>query len=201
MSNELWMLISVLPLAKRFELYAYWESVLSSGKPDLPAVPSESPAGRGADEKPSSLSMGLSLDDALDDVEMDSDLDMLQTNGQISDTSSCGPYVEIEALCHDVRRKVRSVMRRLSGDTVKLMGRQLCSLCHAAPAIALKVILDQVCSYDNLVDSVVEAFRYLTPLDSDVMFYVVLKILADPDNSKIKDDGINAAHWLQSISS
>ncbi|KAJ2547121.1 THO2 plays a role in transcriptional elongation, partial [Coemansia sp. RSA 1933] len=33
------------------------------------------------------------------------------------------------------------------------------------------------------------------------MFYVVLKILADPDNSKIKDDGINAAHWLQSISS
>ncbi|KAJ1668224.1 THO2 plays a role in transcriptional elongation [Coemansia sp. RSA 1646] len=201
MSNELWMLISALPLEKRYEMYAYWEYVLHSGKPDLPAVSSEPPTCSEADKKPNMPAMGMSLDDALGDVDMDGDLDMMQTGEQDGDTNTCDPYVEIESLCHDVRRKVRSVMRRLSGDTVRLMGRQLCSLCHSAPAIALKVVLDQVCSYDNLVDSVVEAFRYLTPLDSDVMFYVILKILADPDNNKIKDDGINAAHWLQSISS
>ncbi|KAJ1905943.1 THO2 plays a role in transcriptional elongation, partial [Coemansia sp. IMI 209127] len=201
MSNELWMLISTLPLEKRYEMYAYWESILSNGKLDLPEVPSESSTVRRPGEMPGTRAMGLSLDDALGDVDMDGDLDMLQANGRGGDTDNRGLYVEIESLCREVRRKVRSVMRRLSGDTVKLMGRQLCSLCHSAPTIALKVVLDQVCSYDNLVDSVVEAFRYLTPLDSDVMFYVILNILADPGSSKIKDDGINAAHWLQSISS
>ncbi|KAJ2478971.1 THO2 plays a role in transcriptional elongation [Coemansia sp. RSA 2320] len=101
---------------------------------------------------------------------------------------------------NEIRRKVRSVMRRLSGDTVKLMGRQLCNLCHPSPTLSMKVILDQVCSYDNLVDSVVEAFRYLTPLDADVLFYVILKILDDPNSTKVKDDSVNAAHWLQSLS-
>ncbi|KAJ2045001.1 THO2 plays a role in transcriptional elongation, partial [Coemansia sp. S155-1] len=56
------------------------------------------------------------------------------------------------------------------------------------------------CSYDNLVDSVVEAFRYLSPLDADVLFFVVLRILDDPTSTKLKDDGVNAAHWLQCLS-
>ncbi|KAJ2877728.1 THO2 plays a role in transcriptional elongation, partial [Coemansia aciculifera] len=103
-------------------------------------------------------------------------------------------------LNHEIRRKVRSIMRRLSGDTVKLMGRQLCNLCHPSPTLSLKLILDQVSSYDNLVDSVVEAFRYLTPLDADVLFFIALRIIDDPSNSKVKDDGINAAHRLKCLS-
>ncbi|KAJ2693842.1 THO2 plays a role in transcriptional elongation [Coemansia sp. RSA 1285] len=201
MSNELWMLISSLPLAKRYGLYDYWESVLSSGKLELPSLLSGLSTHSNTAGKRDMEAMGLSLDDALDGVDLDGDLEMQQSDEEDGNSSVCGPYVEIESLCHDVRRKVRSAMRRLSGDTVKSMGRQLCSLCHAAPAIALKVVLDQVCSYDNLVDSVVEAFKYLTPLDSDVMFYVILKILDNPSSNKIKDDGVNAAHWLQSISS
>ncbi|KAJ2843760.1 THO2 plays a role in transcriptional elongation, partial [Coemansia brasiliensis] len=99
-----------------------------------------------------------------------------------------------------MRRQVRAMMRRLSGDTVKLIGRQLCALCHSTPTLSLKLVLDQVCSYDNLIDSVVEAFRYLTPLDADVMFYVILNTLDDPSAIKVKDDGVNTAHWLQSLS-
>ncbi|KAJ1736418.1 THO2 plays a role in transcriptional elongation [Coemansia sp. Benny D160-2] len=201
MSNELWMLISSLPLAKRYGLYDYWESVLSSGKLELPSLLSGLSVHSNTAGKRDMAAMGLSLDDALDGFDLDGDLEMQQSDEEDGNSSVCGPYVEIESLCHDVRRKVRSAMRRLSGDTVKSMGRQLCSLCHSAPAIALKVVLDQVCSYDNLVDSVVEAFKYLTPLDSDVMFYVILKILDNPSSNKIKDDGVNAAHWLQSISS
>ncbi|KAJ2508046.1 THO2 plays a role in transcriptional elongation, partial [Coemansia sp. RSA 2049] len=200
-STYLWMLISSLPLAKRYGLYDYWESVLSSGKLELPSLLSGLSTHSNTAGKRDMAAMGLSLDDALDGVDLDGDLEMQQSDEEDGNSSVCGPYVEIESLCHDVRRKVRSAMRRLSGDTVKSMGRQLCSLCHAAPAIALKVVLDQVCSYDNLVDSVVEAFKYLTPLDSDVMFYVILKILDNPSSNKIKDDGVNAAHWLQSISS
>ncbi|KAJ2679208.1 THO2 plays a role in transcriptional elongation [Coemansia spiralis] len=201
LSNELWLLVSMLPLAQRYEMYANWESVLTSGRPSLPAIPSaETSNADKTAEKPNILSMSMSFDDALDDVDIDSDSAMPDTKSA-KPIYMDHPYVEIESLCQDVRRQVRSVMRRLSGDTVKLMGRQLCNLCHSTPTLSLKIILDQVCSYDNLVDSVVEAFRYLTPLDSDVMFYIILKIIDDPASVKIKEDGVNAAHWLQSLSS
>ncbi|KAJ2118765.1 THO2 plays a role in transcriptional elongation, partial [Coemansia sp. RSA 720] len=179
LSNELWLIISMLPLAKRYGLYRDWHGVLTSGCPVLPRTAT------GDTDEPNSLDMAMSLDDVLEDAD-------------------CAPvqstYVEVEALSLDVRRQVRSMMRRLSGDTVKLVGRQICTLCHATPTLALKIVLDQVCSYDNLIDSVVKAFRYLTPLDVDVMFYVILSTLDDPASSPVKDDGINAAHWLQSLS-
>ncbi|KAJ2681571.1 THO2 plays a role in transcriptional elongation, partial [Coemansia spiralis] len=43
------------------------------------------------------------------------------------------------------------------------------------------------------------AFRYLTPLSADVLLCLVLAILDDPASAKVKEDGVNAAHWLQSL--
>ncbi|KAJ2757338.1 THO2 plays a role in transcriptional elongation [Coemansia pectinata] len=199
LSNEVWQLISTMPLAKRYELYGDWDSILTSGKPMLPLVlPSKAGNSASSGAAADSQSKAMSLDGALEDSDCgDSE--------PVREASPAGslftpPYVEIEMLHHEIRRKVRSIMRRLSGDTVKLMGRQLCSLCHPSPTLSIKIILDQVCSYDNLVDSVVEAFRYLTPLDADVLFFVVLRILDDPSSTKLKDDGVNAAHWLQCMS-
>ncbi|KAJ2888804.1 THO2 plays a role in transcriptional elongation, partial [Coemansia asiatica] len=190
LSNELWLLISQLSISQRYTLYSEWDLVLSDGKPFLPFI--EGTTDRSTKPLQMDMGMDMSLDDALDD-ELDSTID-----GQPAAPSKS--FVEINMLYDTTRRQVRSVMRRLSGDTVKLMGRQLCSLCHPTPTVSLKIILDQVCSYDNLVDSVVEAFRYLTPLDADVMFFVILKILSDPASARTKDDGVNAAHWLQCLS-
>ncbi|KAJ2454397.1 THO2 plays a role in transcriptional elongation [Coemansia sp. RSA 2336] len=184
LSNELWLIVSMMPQAKRYALYRDWNTMLTSGHPTLPhTVTCEKPT-----HSANPMDMAMSLDDALEEVG--------DADGLFAQTS----YVEIEALCLEVRRQVRAMMRRLSGDTVKLIGRQLCALCHPTPTLSLKVVLDQVCSYDNLIDSVVEAFRYLTPLDADVMFYVILNTLDDPASTKVKEDGINTAHWLQSLS-
>ncbi|KAJ1861851.1 THO2 plays a role in transcriptional elongation [Coemansia sp. RSA 2703] len=198
LSNELWHLISALPIAQRYAIYDEWDAFLASAKPPLPHVYfGDSQPERGLGKlSPNLMSMDMALDDALEDDDEGAD-------AGISADRFGGPsqYVEIEMLYNEARRQVRSVMRRLSGDTVKLMGRQLCNLCHQTPTLSLRIVLDQVCSYDNLVDSVVEAFRYLTPLDSDVMFYIILKIVSNPTTIRIKDDGVNAAHWLQSLSS
>ncbi|PIA14278.1 hypothetical protein COEREDRAFT_82803 [Coemansia reversa NRRL 1564] len=191
LSNELWLLISTLPLAKRYNLYRDWGAILTSGQPLLPRITACSPAQQ-HDTRSHALDMAMSLDDVLEEA---ADDDFGGSSAEIQTS-----FVEIEALCFEVRRQVRSIMRRLSGDTVKLVGRQLCRMCHATPILSLKIILDQVCSYDNLVDSVVEAFRYLTPLDADVMFYVILTTLDDPASARTKEDGVNAAHWLQSLS-
>ncbi|KAJ1720070.1 THO2 plays a role in transcriptional elongation [Coemansia erecta] len=198
LSNELWHLISAMPVAQRYSIYDEWDVFLASAKPPLPQIYfGDRQPERGIGKlSPNLMSMDMSLDDALEDEDETADASM--STGWFGESSQ---YVEIEMLHNDARRQVRSVMRRLSGDTVKTMGRQLCNLCHQTPTVSLRIVLDQVCSYDNLVDSVVEAFRYLTPLDSDVMFYIILKIVSDPTTTSIKDDGINAAHWLQSLSS
>lgn len=186
LSNELWLVVSMLSIPMRYQIYESWDTILTSGKPLLPAA-----AGFGSpsinDDDGEAL-MSMSLDGALEMQE------------EAEEETAVSAYVEIEMSYSNIRRNVRSVMRRLSGDTVKLMGRQLCNLCHSSPTIALKIVLDQVCSYDNLVDSVVEAFRYLSPLDSDVLYFTILRILDDPGNKRVKEDGINAAHWLQSLS-
>ncbi|KAJ2818888.1 THO2 plays a role in transcriptional elongation, partial [Coemansia furcata] len=200
LSNELWLFISTLPLSKRYALYCDWDAILTSGRPMLPLVlPDEADSNNAsAGATTDSQSNAMSLDGALEDSDPgdgDATCDMNSAGSLFTP-----PYVEIEMRHHEIRRDVRSIMRRLSGDTVKLMGRRLCSLCHPSPTLSLKIILDQVCSYDNLVDSVVEAFRYLTPLDADVLFFVVLRILDDPARTKVKDDNVNAAHWLQCLS-
>ncbi|KAJ2726703.1 THO2 plays a role in transcriptional elongation [Coemansia sp. Benny D115] len=203
MSNELWLLVSGLPLAQRYQLYGSWDAMLSSGRPTLPHVFAGNMQTGGAGQRQATPDHLLSMDMALDEALGDDDID--DEDAAMGDENfgqhSLATFVELQALFSENRRQVRSVMRRLSGDTVKLMGRRLCNLCHATPTLSLKIILDQVCSYDNLVDSVVEAFRYLTPMDADVMFYTILKILSDPTSAKVKEDGVNAAHWLQSLSS
>ncbi|KAI7834335.1 transcription factor/nuclear export subunit protein 2-domain-containing protein [Kickxella alabastrina] len=202
LSNELWLLVSQLPLAQRYELYEQWDAILSSGKPSLPQIASGGQQSQvtvqnGMTGGP--MSMDMSLDEALDDGDDGGDDSDVPSGSCVAHAQPA--YVEIEALYHETRRQVRSVMRRLSADNVKLMGRQLCNLCHSTPTLSLKIILDQVCSYGNLVRPVVEAFRYLTPFDSDVMFFTVLKIIGDPNSARVKDDGVNPAHWMQNLSS
>ncbi|KAJ2691491.1 THO2 plays a role in transcriptional elongation, partial [Coemansia spiralis] len=155
LSNELWRLVSVLELPARFALYSDWSAMLTSSQPMLPRLASCGLDGQNS-TRADTLDMAMSLDDMLEGDDDD--------DGSDGGAGGQTAYVEIEALNHSTRRQVRSMMRRLSGDTVKLIGRQLCNLCHPTPTLSLKIILDQVCSYDNLVDSVVEAFRYLTPL-------------------------------------
>ncbi|KAJ2817401.1 THO2 plays a role in transcriptional elongation, partial [Coemansia sp. 'formosensis'] len=185
---------------KRYALYGDWDAILTRGRPMLPLVPpdetgsNKASTGTITDTRPNAMSLDGALEDS-DPGDGDATCDKSSAGSLLTP-----PYVEIEMRHHEIRGNVRSIMRRLSGDTVKLMGRRLCRLCHPSPPLSLKIILDQVCSYSSLVDSVVEALRYLTPLDADVLFFVVLRILDDPARTKVKDDNVNAAHWLQCLS-
>lgn len=59
--------------------------------------------------------------------------------------------------------------RRLSKDTVKLIGRQLGKLCLNHPTVALDYLLTQVQTFQNLIEPVVESLRYLPELAFDVL--------------------------------
>ncbi|KAJ1932693.1 THO2 plays a role in transcriptional elongation, partial [Linderina macrospora] len=192
LSNELWTLVGALPLAKRYELYGMWDNLLVTGKPTLPTVVSETGSSSAAGSQPINM-MSMSLDEALDDDDDDDE----DAGGE--DQSVYVPMVEFEVLASTVRRDILSVMRRLSVENARDMGRKLCQHCHATPTLSLMVILSQVSSYDNLVEPVVRAFRYLSPLDADILFYLIISMVDDPKRDKLKPDNVNPAHWLQSL--
>lgn len=68
----------------------------------------------------------------------------------------------------------------------------------------LKLILPQILSqlqlYDNLIDPVVDSFKYLTSLSFDVLGFSIIEALNNPEKDRTKHDGTSISLWLQSLS-
>ena len=100
----------------------------------------------------------------------------------------------------EAERDVKSILRRLSTENVKQLGKTFAKIAHTNPTIIFAVALNQVQSYDNLIVPVVDAARYLTELGYDVLTYSLLDALSS-GKSKTKEDGTSVALWLQGASS
>lgn len=98
-------------------------------------------------------------------------------------------------------REARGILRRVSADNVRASGRSLAKAAHTNPVVFFDVVLHQVQSYDNLIEPVVDAAKYLTPLEYDVCTYALLEALSDPARERIKSDGTFASLWLKSLAS
>ncbi|CAD6214833.1 unnamed protein product [Miscanthus lutarioriparius] len=59
----------------------------------------------------------------------------------------------------------------------------------------------QVEAYRDMITPVVDAFKYLTQLDYDILQYIVLERLVQGGRAKLKDDGLNLSDWLQCLAS
>lgn len=53
-------------------------------------------------------------------------------------------------------------------------------------------------AYDNLAGVVIQALNYVTIMGFDVLVYIILEALANPNKDRVKDDGVNTSDWLQS---
>ncbi|KAK4046542.1 THO2 plays a role in transcriptional elongation [Microbotryomycetes sp. JL201] len=98
----------------------------------------------------------------------------------------------------EAERDVKSILRRLSTDNAKKLGKTLAKAAHTNPTIIFAIALNQVQSYDNLIVPVVEAARYLTEFGYDVLTYSLLDALSS-SRSKTKEDGTSVALWLQGL--
>lgn len=96
-------------------------------------------------------------------------------------------------------RDVKSILRRLSTENVKKLGKTLAKVAHTNPVVIFGVALNQVSSYDNLIAPVVESSRYLTHFGYDVLVYSILDALS-ADRPKTKEDGTSTSLWLVSAS-
>ena len=93
----------------------------------------------------------------------------------------------------------RKLLRRLTKDNVKQLGKKFGKMSHSNPGIFFQEALNKVQVYDNFIPPVVDACRYLTPFSFDVLAYCILEALANPKKDRLKPDGNNIADWLQGL--
>jgi len=96
-----------------------------------------------------------------------------------------------------ISRSIRALLRRLSTKNESYMSRSIGNLIHHNPAIVFFHALDQIKSYSNLIDPVLDSLRFVTSLGWDVLMYTLLAAFSDPIPN-MKSDGVNVADWLQS---
>ncbi|GAB2226287.1 hypothetical protein Drorol1_Dr00022088 [Drosera rotundifolia] len=95
----------------------------------------------------------------------------------------------------------RRILKRLAKENLKQLGRMVAKLAHANPMTVLRTIVHQIEAYRDMINPVVDAFKYLTQLEYDVLEYVVIERLAQAGRDKLKEDGLNLSDWLQSLAS
>jgi len=96
---------------------------------------------------------------------------------------------------------IKYLLKRMSKDNIKDMGRQVSKVAHNNPLVVFTLILNQIESYDNLILMMVETFKFMGVLSLDVMGYCLLVSLGGEGEgrNKLKDDGVNPAQWLSSL--
>ncbi|KAL6566308.1 hypothetical protein OROGR_001923 [Orobanche gracilis] len=99
------------------------------------------------------------------------------------------------------RLDTRRILKRLAKENLKQLGRMVAKLAHANPTTVLRTIVHQIEAYRDMIAPVVDAFKYLTQLEYDILEYVVIERLVQGGREKLKDDGLNLSDWLQSLAS
>ena len=85
------------------------------------------------------------------------------------------PNVEREI---EAGKNARYALKRTSKDNIRDMSRQLAKVTHSSPLVVFTTILNQIESYDNMVEVMVEAQRFANPLGLDVLGYCILSRLS-----------------------
>jgi THO complex subunit 2 len=66
-------------------------------------------------------------------------------------------------------KEIKRIMRRLSKENVRQLGRMLGKVSHNNPIVIFSHIIDQIEAYDNLILPVADAVKYVTNLSYDIL--------------------------------
>lgn len=101
----------------------------------------------------------------------------------------------------DSEKQIKNIMKRVSKENVKPVGRLIGKLTHCSPGFLFDYVLLQIQVYNNLITPVVDSLKYLTNLSYDVLGFCLTECLANADKKRVKHDSTSISGWLQSLSS
>jgi THO complex subunit 2 len=115
---------------------------------------------------------------------------------------------ELAIVAAGCRKDIQYIMNRLSKgtlvpthlDNIKIYGRHIAKIVHSNPTIAFTYVLNSIESYDNMIPFVVEATRYLTDLEFDILCFCLIEALARSSKVRVERNGTSIEKWLKSLS-
>ncbi|OCB90862.1 hypothetical protein A7U60_g1886 [Sanghuangporus baumii] len=113
------------------------------------------------------------------------------------ETYKTHPELNVQRVLRE--REAKGILRRLSSQTVESLAGTVAKMAHANPCIFFTNAVNQIQAYDNLADVVIQALRFATNMGFDVLVFLIIDALANPHKDRLKEDGANAADWLQSL--
>lgn len=107
---------------------------------------------------------------------------------------------DIQTAFEQVKSDTKDILKRISTTTIKPTARSLARVAYSSPGIVFQVVIAQIESYDNLVETVVECARYFTYLSYDVLTWSILSSLGGPGRIRVQQDGMLTSRWLSALS-
>lgn len=98
------------------------------------------------------------------------------------------------------KAEAKDVLKRISKTNVRAMGKALAKVAYASPGMVLQVAINQMESYENLIEVFVECSRYFTYLGYDVLTWCLLNALGSKGRDRIQADGMLTSSWLRALS-
>lgn len=109
------------------------------------------------------------------------------------------PHVKI--FYGKAEKATKDLLKRLSKENVLPMMRRLAKISFSNPLPCFLTILQQIESYDNLNNLVVEAAGYFNEYGWDNLTLAILMRLSATGRASIQADGLNERQWIQSLAS
>ncbi|KAF2142994.1 uncharacterized protein K452DRAFT_226106 [Aplosporella prunicola CBS 121167] len=107
---------------------------------------------------------------------------------------------DIKSAFDQARAETKDVLKRISKTNTKQMARALAKVAFSSPGIVFSVALNQIESYENLVEVVVECARYFTYLGYDVLTWTLMSSLGGRGRGMTQADGMLTSPWLRALS-
>ena len=107
---------------------------------------------------------------------------------------------DIKAAFDQARAETKDVLKRLSKTNIRPMARTLAKIAYANPGIVISVAMNQIESYENLIEVVVECARYFTYLGYDILTWSLINSLGQKGRSRVQEGGLLTSRWLNALS-
>ncbi|GLA25298.1 THO complex subunit 2 [Aspergillus niger] len=106
---------------------------------------------------------------------------------------------DIKSAFDQAKAETKDVLKRLSKTNIRPMARALAKIAYANPGIVISVAINQIESYENLIEVVVECARYFTYLGYDILTWVMISSLGQKGRSRVQEGGLLTSRWLNAL--
>jgi THO complex subunit 2 len=107
---------------------------------------------------------------------------------------------EMKAVFDVARSRTKDVLKRISKTNIREQARALAKVAYSSPGIVFSVTLNQIESYENLIEVVVECARFFTAISFDVLTWSILSSLGAGGRNRMQADGMLTSQWLRALS-